>query len=214
MLSRHPSLCSLTSALICAVLHTSLESPPAGCTREYASCALRETTLCASRQSSVHHCLPLKAVLSVSRLRDSTNTTSVVIVRGETSRVPALFFSCTAARASPRMQPNSVVRSSAECRETSSFRLRCIDYSVRPPCLSLVVFRLLLNASMLLCHLPQSSRAPSTSEPSRSLTSSMSVARGTHHHVLDLALLHPTAAQLGLLGSTVHAYGVLPGPPR
>ena len=37
MLSRHPSLCSLTSALICAVLHSSsLESQPA-CTREYAS---------------------------------------------------------------------------------------------------------------------------------------------------------------------------------
>ena len=31
MLSRHNSLCILTSALICAVLHTSLESPPAGC---------------------------------------------------------------------------------------------------------------------------------------------------------------------------------------
>ena len=41
MLSRHHSLCSLTSALICAVLHTSLESPLAGCTREYASCAFR-----------------------------------------------------------------------------------------------------------------------------------------------------------------------------
>ena len=64
MLSRHPSLCSLTSALICAVLHTSLESPPAGYTREYASCALRETTLCASRKSSVHHCLSLKVFSS------------------------------------------------------------------------------------------------------------------------------------------------------
>ena len=40
----------------------------------------------------------------------------------------------------------------------------------------------------------------------------MSLARGTHNHVLDLALLNPTAAQLGLRGSTVHAYGhVLPG---
>ena len=45
MLSRHHSLCSLTSALICAVLQTSLESPPAGCTRGYASCAIRDTTL-------------------------------------------------------------------------------------------------------------------------------------------------------------------------
>ena len=49
MLSWHPPLCSLTSALICAVLHTSPESPPAGCTREYASCVHRE--------SSVLHCL-------------------------------------------------------------------------------------------------------------------------------------------------------------
>ena len=49
VLSRHRSLCSLTSALIHAVLHNSLESPPTGCTREYASCVHRE--------SSVHHCL-------------------------------------------------------------------------------------------------------------------------------------------------------------
>ena len=39
MHSPHPSLYSLTSALICAVLQTSLESPAAGCIREYASCA-------------------------------------------------------------------------------------------------------------------------------------------------------------------------------
>ena len=58
--------------------------------------------------------------------------------------------------------------------------------------------------------LPGSSRAPSTSEPSRSLNSSMSLARSTHHRVLDLALLHPIVAQLGLLGSTVHAYGHVP----
>ena len=45
MLSQHHSLGSLTSALVCAVLHT----PPAGCTREYPSCVHRE--------SSVHHCL-------------------------------------------------------------------------------------------------------------------------------------------------------------
>ena len=105
MLSRHRSLCSLISAFICAVLHTSLGSPPAGCTHKYASCALRETTLCASGESSVHHCLSLKAVL-FSRLRDSTtpwsaeafNTTGVVVVRGKTSCVPSLFLSCTAAR--------------------------------------------------------------------------------------------------------------------
>ena len=104
LLSRHHSLCSLTSALIYAALHTSLESPPAGCTREYASCAHRETTLCASRESSVHHCLSLKPVLS-SRLRDSTtawsaeacNATGVVVARGEISCVPSLFLSCTAA---------------------------------------------------------------------------------------------------------------------
>ena len=96
MLSRHHSPCSLTSALICAVLHTSLESSPAGCAREYQSCALRETT---------YHCLSLKAVLS-SRLRDSTtawsaeafNATCVVVVRSKSSRVPSLFLSCTAAR--------------------------------------------------------------------------------------------------------------------
>ena len=64
MLSRHHALCTLTSALICAVLHTSLGCPPAGCTREYASCSLHETTLCVSRESFVHHCLSLKAVLS------------------------------------------------------------------------------------------------------------------------------------------------------
>ena len=94
MLSRHPSLCSLTSALIYVVLHTSLESPPAGCARQYASCA-----------HAVHDCLSLKGVLS-SRLRDSTtawsaeavNTTGAVVVRGETSCVPSLFFSYTAAR--------------------------------------------------------------------------------------------------------------------
>ena len=42
------SLCSLNSTLICAVLHPSLESSPAGCTREYAlaeSCAV--STCCA-----------------------------------------------------------------------------------------------------------------------------------------------------------------------
>ena len=54
--------------------------------------------------------------------------------------------------------------------------------------------------------MPGSSRAPITSEPSRSLISSMSLARGTHLHVLDRALLHSTAAQLGLWGSTVHEH--------
>ena len=119
MLSRHHSLCSLTSAPICAVLHTSLESPPAGCTREYESCALRETTLCVSRESSVHHCLWLKAVLSFS-LRDSTtvwsaeasNTTGVVVVLGKTSCVPSLLLSCTAARVlRARLHPRAPVHS-------------------------------------------------------------------------------------------------------
>ena len=36
MLLQHPSLCSLTSGLVCAVLQISLESPPTGVTREYA----------------------------------------------------------------------------------------------------------------------------------------------------------------------------------
>ena len=182
MLSRHPSLSSLTSALICAVLHASLESLPAGCTRECASCALRETTVCASREPFVHHCLSLKAVLFY-RLRDSTsvwsaeafNTTGVVVVRGKTSFVPSLFLSCAAAKASPRMQPNSAVRSPAECRETS-LSLSC-GFPILAEC---------FEAS--LPHLQRSSRAPSTSEPSRSLISSMSFARSTHHHVLDLAL--------------------------
>ena len=42
MLSLHHSQCNLTSALICAVLRTSLEPPPAGRARECASCAHRE----------------------------------------------------------------------------------------------------------------------------------------------------------------------------
>ena len=133
---------SLTSVLIRAVLHTSLESPLAGHTREHASCAHRDTTLCASRESSVHRCLSLKAVLS-SRLRDSTtawsveasNTTSVVVVRGKTSRVPSVFLSCTAAQASARMHLKSACRFSSE---RSCERLTCDDH------------RLLLNASRLL----------------------------------------------------------------
>ena len=54
--------------------------------------------------------------------------------------------------------------------------------------------------------LPRSSRAPCTSEPSRCLISSASLARGRHHHVLDLAVLHPTAAHLS---STVSLCGSL-----
>ena len=46
-------------------------------------------------------------------------------------------------------------------------------------------------------HLPRSSRAP-TRLSLHALISGMSLARGTHRHVLDLALLHPAAAQLGL----------------
>ena len=98
MLSRHPSLWQ-------SYFSANLASPPAGCTREYASCAHRETILCSSRESSVHHCLSLKAV-PFSRLRDSTtswsveafNTTSVVVVRGKTSLVPCflLFLHCCA----------------------------------------------------------------------------------------------------------------------
>ena len=100
---------------------------------------------------------------------------------------------------------------------------------------SLAVFRLLLNAvrpPCLSCDASTSAEcfgasppqlcpcfacwllsAGSTSELSRSLISSMSLARGAHHCVLDLAPLHSTAAQLGLRGLTVHAHGhVLPGP--
>ena len=117
MLSWHPSLQdSLTSALICAVLHTSLESPPAGCTREYASCALRETTLCASRESPVHHCPSLKAVLS-SRLRDSTTAVVRCVVQhhrcGRCSRQDLLVFHLSFSlallrkRCHPRMHLNS-----------------------------------------------------------------------------------------------------------
>ena len=132
MLSRHHALCSLASAFICAVLHTSLESPPAGCTREYASCALCDTTLFVSRESSVHHCLSLKAALS-SLLRDSTtvwsaeafNTTRVVVVRGKTS--------CVTSRTAARWPPshlNSAARSSSEgtcehlCLQTQATMLR------------------------------------------------------------------------------------------
>ena len=220
MLSQHHSLCSLTSALVCAVLHTCLESSPAGCTREYASCV---------------HCT---TVWSESCFENGTKLLCsmccafhTLVVRGKTSCVPYLFLSCTAAQASPRMHLNSAIRSSAEYREASSSRLRCIDFcrmfEASPPHLprssrasttSLAVCRLLVNASRL--HRLNCARgfacwllaARSTSELSRSLISSMSFARGTHHHVLDLALLHPTAAQLGLRGSTVYAYGhVLPG---
>ena len=181
--SRHPSLC-------CAAYIS--RSPPAGCTREYASCAHRETS-----------CLSLKAFLS-SRLRDSTtvwsaeafNTTGKVVVRGKTSRVPSLFLSpallCKRPHACSwilraRLHPRAPVRASlwrrisAEYCVTSCERLLCGKltsaecFEASPP------------------HLLLSSRAPSTSEPSRSLISSMSLARGTHHHVLDLALLHPIA---------------------
>ena len=85
-------------------------------------------------------------------------------------------------------------RLSAENCETSCERQTCVSFAV---------FRLLLNASRLLrltcdastfaefCeasppHLPRSSAARSTSEPSRSVISSASLAWGTHHHVLDL----------------------------
>ena len=58
---------------------------------------------------------------------------------------------------------------------------------------SLAVFRLLLNASRLPgLEAFSRSRSPSTSEPSRSPISSTSLARGTHHHILEFALLHPT----------------------
>ena len=133
LMSRRPwpaSLCRLTSVLNCAVLHTSLESPPADCTREYPSCAHRETTLCVSRESPVHHCLSLKAVLS-SRLRDSTtawsaeafNTTSVVVVRGKTSCVPSLFLSLALLRGLPHA-----------CNRILPYGLLLIV--ARPPCLA------------------------------------------------------------------------------
>ena len=191
MLSRHPSLCSLTSAPICAVLHTSLESPPAGCSREYAFCALLETTLCASRESSAQNFLSLKAVLS-SRLRDSTtvwsaeafNTTGVVVVHGKTSCVPSPFLSCTAAWPSTHASEFWQYWSCAECCETS------------------------------LSHLPRSLRAPSTSEPSRSLTPSTSLARATHHHVLDLALLHPTDPRSKQFWFPASPFPLVVQPPR
>ena len=226
MLSRHPSLCSLhLSAHLRFAAYISRHLRLMAVLVEYASCAHRETTLCVSRESSVHHCLSLKAVLS-SRLRDSTtawsaeafNTTGVVAVRGKASCVPSLFLSPALLRGRPHTcnrilmyglllnveRPPCLacdVSTSAECCETS-LSLSC-GKPTSAEC---------FEAS--LPHLPWSSRAPSTSEPSRSLTSSMSFARGANHHVLDLAVLHPTAAQLGLWGSTVDAYdNVLPGPP-
>ena len=188
MLSRHPSLRqSYLSVHPRCAAYISLESPPAGYTREYASCAHRETTLCASRESFVHHCLSLQAVLP-SRLQDSTtawsvkafNTTSVVVVRGKTSRVPSVFLSCTAAQASPT--------------HASKF---CLQVFIRRAPVSASLAGKPTSAECLEAsppHLPRSSRAPNTPEPSRSLISSMSLARSTHHHVLELALLHPTAA--------------------
>ena len=71
-------------------------------------------------------------------------------------------------------------RLAAEHCETSCERLSC-GIQTSAEC---------FKASLPL--LPGSSRAPSTSEPSPSLISGMSLARGRHHHVLDLALLRPT----------------------
>ena len=86
-----------------------------------ASSALREATLCVSRESSLHHCLSLKVVMS-SRLRDSTpewsaedfNTTGVVVVRGKTSRVPSLSLLPCCASVSTHASEFCRYRSSAE----------------------------------------------------------------------------------------------------
>ena len=80
MRSQHPSPCSLISTLICAALHTSLESPAVGSARECASCALRETTSCASRQSSVHHCLLQKATLLSALFRTVARVSPCIVV--------------------------------------------------------------------------------------------------------------------------------------
>ena len=62
-----------------------------------------------------------------------------------------------------------------------------VKASLRRRLLLNAVYRLLLNVSdASLSFLPRSSRASCTSEPSC-----------LHHHTLDLALVHPTAAQLG-----------------
>ena len=101
---------------------------------------------------------------------------------------------------------------------TSLAVFRLLLKAVRPPCLSCDASTSAecFGASppqLCLCFACWLLSAGSTSELSRSLISSMSLARGAHHSVLDLAPLHPTAAQLGLRGLTVHAHGhVLPGP--
>ena len=88
-------------------------------------------------------------------------------------------------RLHPRAAP---VRASPKRRLSAEY---CVISCERLTCVSFEVFRLLLSASRLLrltcrCLHELAAGAGSTYEPSRSLISSASLARGTHHHVLDL----------------------------
>ena len=101
---------------------------------------------------------------------------SLALLRGDQSRMHLNS-------ASTRLHPRAPARASLRRRLSTEYceRLSCgIPTSVE-----------CFEASLPLP--PGSSRAPSTSEPSLSLISSMSLARSTHHHVLVLALLRPTA---------------------
>ena len=113
MVSTHPSLCSLTSALICAVLHTFLESPPAGCTREY-------------------HCLSLQAVLSVLLVCGDSTTVSSALAFNTTSGRDLLCpisLSLALLRGRPhacnRILPYGLL---LKCCETSLSRFRYTDF--------------------------------------------------------------------------------------
>ena len=56
-LDRYVLLCLMAAGSRSKLPAVRPEAPPAGCSRECASCTLRETTLCAPRESSVHHCV-------------------------------------------------------------------------------------------------------------------------------------------------------------
>ena len=134
------------------------------------------------------------AVLSP-RLRDSTtawsaevfNATAVVVVRSKNSCHISLSLAllrddqpCMHLNyASTRLRPRAPVSASLAV-------YRHLLNAVRPPCLSCDASASAECFEASLPLLPGSARAPSTSETSRSLISSMALARGTHAYGLVL----------------------------